>query len=92
MSDRQQALGVRVPLRHLCASVVSVRRLHRGIAPTAGDSTSVRALATAFEQATGRPLRVEPRGSVADNARFPDIASTKAADVLLHGELVKTRP
>jgi uncharacterized protein YbjT (DUF2867 family) len=86
----------------------------------AGDSTSVRTLATTFEQVTGRPLRVEPRGDATalatwiartrasarsplefvfgqyqlaqidgkgklrtlDNARFPDIAPTKAADVL----------
>jgi nucleoside-diphosphate-sugar epimerase len=86
----------------------------------AGDSTSVRALATTFEQVTGRPLRIEPRGSAADlaawiararasakspmefvfgqyqlaqingkgklrtldNARFPDIVPTTAADVL----------
>jgi uncharacterized protein YbjT (DUF2867 family) len=86
----------------------------------AGDSTSVHALATTFEQVTGRPLRVEPRGSAADlatwiartrataksplefvfgqyqlaqidgkgkllvldNARFPDIVPTTAADVL----------
>ena len=48
----------------------------------AGDTTSVRALATTFEQVTGRAMHVEPRGSAAELARWIARTRTTASSPL----------